>query len=755
MESSSSTSFEKSLELFRKELSNDQLQEFNSANLKDLNDSIQDVQAKLGRDKRLCNFKRLEKFLSAMEHVEKLVTIFLNVHEVVAFVWGPIKLALMAATAFKDSIRELLDVYEEIGEALSNLAFFHALIKSKGAEHLRLALEDYFSDILRFHRCVINVFSRPNWKTFFRAAWGSFRRQAEPIIRALKLRQEKLSHDRLQSHAIHQGVRDFRAHADDRFSKLEADLEKIRSTLASECLRSQTSSQNQDMKDLLEEKLDVSGSRTRIRLDSPELSSPSAGDWIFSDPTFKSWEGLEGEPTQTRVLFLSGSPGAGKTTLARKMIRYLKGRWSTYGSTVYFFFEHDNVDQRSAKPMLRTILAQLIQQDETVLRYLHEKCASMDRNVELSSIRTLQDLVQDCLTCRRSACVVLDGLDECDENEPNAIITWFLDKVLPCAASRGCHLKLLVAGQRDGRLDQLLSAQPQIRLDTVNSHQRDIEDYCMFLYAKVVLSNFLSMDSVEEFEDEMETDKFPDNLDKAYERIIQRVLEHSSTSRQKTVKKMLGWIICSKRPLRWREIQSRFCVDVDKATCSAKRRRLDSCKDIGSSLVDVTECDLFMSVQSEQIVHMVHETASQYLVQRGTIDLLQEHADMALFCCRYLSSRPFLADPESDTLHDAIRSGYFGFIDYAAVHYSYHVQEALDDTSVLRAAVVKSAACLLEACSDGLTPDQSILEEEPSALAVTNSLCAEKTKDGHLYAPMPTVLPTSLDASPSNVSRLT
>ncbi|KAJ3455735.1 hypothetical protein MRS44_017217 [Fusarium solani] len=762
MASTSSTSFEKSLELFRKELSKDQLQKFNGANLKDLNNAIQEVQAKLGRDKRLCNFRRLEKFLSAMEHVEQLVTIFLNVHEVVAFVWGPIKLALMAATTFKDSIRQLLDVYEEIGEALSNLAFFHTLIRSKGAEHLRLALEDYFSDILRFHHCVLKVFSRPNWKTFFIAAWGSFRRQAEPIIRALRLRQGKLSHERLQSHAIHEGVRDFRVHADDRFDKLEADLEKIRSTLASEYLRSQTSSQDRDMKDLLEERLNVSRSEPRSRLDSPELSSPSAGDWIFSDPAFQSWEGLEGEPSsRTKVLFLSGSPGAGKTTLARKVIRYLKGKGSAHGTTVYFFFNH--ADKSSAKPMLRTILSQLIQQDEPILRYLYMKCSSMDKNIELSSIATLQDLVQDCLTYQPSTYVVLDGLDECAENEPNVIITWFLEKVLPRAASRGCHLRLFISGQRDGRLDQLLSAQPQIRLDTVSSHQNDIEEYSksraaeicarfsqtpeqedelaskvtqasqgMFLYAQVVMDNFLSMGSIAEFEYELESDKFPYNLDKAYERIVQRVVENSKPWRQKTVKKILGWIICAKTPLRWREIQSRFCIDVDKATCNFKRRCLDSCKEICSSLVDVAMCELFGSVQSEQIVHMVHETASKYLIQRGTINLLQEHADMALFCCRYLSSRPFLADPKSDTLHDAIRSGYFGFIDYAAVHYSYHVQEALDDTSVLRAAVVKSAVCLLEACSDGLTPDQSTLEES-SALAVTNSLCAENTKESVQY----------------------
>ncbi|KAJ4329262.1 hypothetical protein N0V84_000155 [Fusarium piperis] len=222
------------------------------------------------------------------------------------------------------------------------------------------------------------------------------------------------------------------------------------------------------------------------------------------------------------------------------------GKDPTHGSTVYFFFRHNDDDRKSAKPMLRSILAQLVEQDETIMRYLYEKSATMSRNQELSRLKTLQDMTQDCLTNQRSVSIILDGLDECAENEPEAIISWFLDEVLPSAASRGCHLRLLVCGQRDGRLEKLLSVQPQIRLDTVDSHQTDIEEYSksqaakicarfkwrpeqgeelaaevaktskgMFLYAKVVMSNLLSMCTIREFEDEMRNDMVPEDLDKA------------------------------------------------------------------------------------------------------------------------------------------------------------------------------------------------------------------------------------------------
>lgn len=59
-----------------------------------------------------------------------------------------------------DCVKKLLDVYEEIADALDNLAFFHSLIKSD--ERFSRILEDYFSDIILFHRSVLDLFSRPS-----------------------------------------------------------------------------------------------------------------------------------------------------------------------------------------------------------------------------------------------------------------------------------------------------------------------------------------------------------------------------------------------------------------------------------------------------------------------------------------------------------------------------------------------------------------------------------------------------------------
>ncbi|KAG5790885.1 hypothetical protein H9Q69_010051 [Fusarium xylarioides] len=677
MATNQQASFERSLDLFRRELSDVQIKQINGVNQKTVTDTIQEIQGKLGRRDGLCNLTRIQRFLHAMEHMEKLVTIFLNASDFVAFIWGPIKLALMVATTWTDAIWQLIDAYEEIAEALGNLAFFHNLIQSR--DHLKLVLDDYFSDILRFHQCVLDVFSRPEWKRLFKWAWGSFRREVKPILESLKRKQALLSDDKLQSHAILKEVQDSGQYAKDQFSNLQTSLEDIRSTLASEQLQSKTL-QAQEMKTYLESRLDVSKSRTYLQLESRDPVDKNSGIWIFSNPIFKSWEG--GKSAEKWVLFLNGSPGSGKSTLAKTIIRHKRQKDASEAPgrsfLAYFFFKHNAKDRRTARSMLQHVIMQLVDADETIMRFAHERLSTKN----FAELADLKELAGECLTSRPNATLVLDGLDEAMGNEQEISMNWCLDKLIPAARSSGCHLKILICGQRDGRLDCILSSQPQIRLDLVDAHQHDIEQFTkeqaekirtrfrlaaqeeksliskiagasrgMFLYARVVLDNLAAMDSKRDFKDELESDAFPKDLDQAYDRITQRVLQSNRPSRDTSVKRILGWIICAARPLRWREIQSRFCIDAEQQICDIDNLRLDSCKQICSSFVDVTDCDLFPSTESEKVITMVHETATKYLIRNRTVNLLEEHIDMALFCC------------------------YFGFLDYAAAHYAAHVQK--------------------------------------------------------------------------------
>lgn len=228
----------------------------------------------------------------------------------------------------------------------------------------------------------------------------------------------------------------------------------------------------------------------------------------------------------------------GKSTLARTIVRRLKEK-QVGNLQAYFLLKHDDVDRKSMGSMLRHIIMQLANSDETIMRLAHVKCSAID-SVELSTLKTL---AKDCLTSKTSATLVLDGLGEAADNEPDKSLRWCLDELLATAASRSCHLKILICGERDGRLRTLLLSHPQIRLDETDAHMEDIKEYCKsqaagirsrfsltsqeeeslitkvsgvaqgtFLYARVVLENLASMDTIQEYEDELKAEKFPDDF---------------------------------------------------------------------------------------------------------------------------------------------------------------------------------------------------------------------------------------------------
>ena len=73
------------------------------------------------------------------------------------------------------------------------------------------------------------------------------------------------------------------------------------------------------------------------------------------------------------------------------------------------------------------------------------------------------------------------------------------------------------------------------------------------------------------------------------------------------MRQVLGWIVCAKRPLRWREIQGAICVDLEQQNVNFERKLLDSPRGLFAALVEI---------QTDGSVELVHSTARQYVQNR-------------------------------------------------------------------------------------------------------------------------------------------
>jgi len=87
-----------------------------------------------------------------------------------------------------------------------------------------------------------------------------------------------------------------------------------------------------------------------------------------------------------------------------------------------------------------------------------------------------------------------------------------------------------------------------------------------------------------------------------YSRIVRQLFE-SETPQKKDAVKLLGWLVCAKRPLKWREIQCAVAIDQDEGTVNWMQNRLQvDSKDLCGSLVEI---------HTDDTIGLVHHTAKR------------------------------------------------------------------------------------------------------------------------------------------------
>jgi hypothetical protein len=72
--------------------------QFRAASLDDLKITLLSIQAEQRARKQMMHMGRIRSFLEVMEQFGKVIEVFLNVNNFLAFVWGPIKALLLVHT---------------------------------------------------------------------------------------------------------------------------------------------------------------------------------------------------------------------------------------------------------------------------------------------------------------------------------------------------------------------------------------------------------------------------------------------------------------------------------------------------------------------------------------------------------------------------------------------------------------------------------------------------------------------------------
>jgi hypothetical protein len=140
----------------------------------------------------------------------------------------------------------------------------------------------------------------------------------------------------------------------------------------------------------------------------------------------------------------------------------------------------------------------------------------------------------------------------------------------------------------------------------------------MFLYAKLVMDNLFHQVNLAMMRAELDPQVFPTGLKQAYVsvaipitandvltilrygRILKRILDEKRPAYCEGARKILAWLVCAMRTLKWREIQCAISTDSDAGIIDPSQRLVMQPKEICGSLVEQ---------QSDGGLQLVHTTA--------------------------------------------------------------------------------------------------------------------------------------------------
>ncbi|KAK6505508.1 hypothetical protein TWF481_007405 [Arthrobotrys musiformis] len=145
---------------------------------------------------------------------------------------------------------------------------------------------------------------------------------------------------------------------------------------------------------------------------------PQTSGWVTR---MGQWEGWLNRSSGSRLVWLFGIPGAGKTILTSFLIQQSTERFeNTPGVMVIYYYCIFSHEQDATEPFLRWVLSQMIRK----VRVVPDNIGKLHKLNHSPSIKILEDAIEALLEKFTAIHIVVDGLDESQqcENLANVIV---------------------------------------------------------------------------------------------------------------------------------------------------------------------------------------------------------------------------------------------------------------------------------------------------------------------------------------------
>ena len=174
--------------------------------------------------------------------------------------------------------------------------------------------------------------------------------------------------------------------------------------------------------------------------------------WILSHRDFIEWR----DGDKTRLLWIKGDPGKGKTMLLIGVVRELQQLKSTHSGLVSCFFcQGTDSSLNNATAVLRGLIYQLLVQQQSLISHLREQYDKAGRQLfeDVNTFVALSKIFTEMLHDSRLPRVylVVDALDECESG-----LFQLLDLIVRNASTSSSRVKWLVSSRNRHDIEERL-----------------------------------------------------------------------------------------------------------------------------------------------------------------------------------------------------------------------------------------------------------------------------------------------------------
>ncbi|KAG5754056.1 hypothetical protein H9Q70_003314 [Fusarium xylarioides] len=375
-------------------------------------------------------------------------------------------------------------------------------------------------------------------------------------------------------------------------------------------------------------------------------------EWILNRETLIQWE-----QSDSSVIILYGSPGAGKTFLVSKVVDYSIERAKAGEAVAFFYCKRDEENRRNPQDILRSILRQLSSPvRETDCGMIHVAVKDLPNRLALKGttfdLSICESLIGKLIEDYPRTTIILDALDECDRSTREDLMRALSNLTNQCS-----KVRVFISSRHDEDILRHFRGTPVMTIQATDNEQ-DISSFVedklfrdtrwadigskfqeevkaafhkksqgMFQWAALQVDQIrrLKIWSERSIREQLETS--PIGLKGAYDLVWNQIQEMSAYEGQLAMR-AFQWVLCAYRPLGTGELSLMMQIDPDSST--TETNTVFEIGTIQSICGNLIVCDL-----QSYVWRFSHLSAREY-IESHHYSTLKSHHHVAISSMKFL-----------------------------------------------------------------------------------------------------------------------